>query len=78
MEFVTRLYFLAQYFPEKMGQAVDRQRAEAQAHIGRLQKACANLPPEQIYNRMSLDLRLQQLTTVLEWLDDCQKDFQRV
>jgi DNA-binding PadR family transcriptional regulator len=75
MEFVTRLYFLGKYFPEKMELAFERQRIETEAHIQRLQKARAALPANQIYNRMSLDLRIQQLRTVLEWLDESQKTF---
>jgi DNA-binding PadR family transcriptional regulator len=75
MEFVTRLYFLGQYFPEKLIQAFDLQREEAKTHIQRLEKVCAALPAEQVYNRMSLDLRLKQLDTTLAWLDECQKSF---
>jgi len=78
MEFVTRLYFLCLYMPEKLAQAFDRQRIEAETHIQRLVAMRAGLSDEQIYNRMSLDLRLKQLKTVLEWLDDYQKGFQQV
>jgi DNA-binding PadR family transcriptional regulator len=76
MEFVTRLYFLHMYMPEKLMQAFERQRAEAEKHIHRLEKTRAELPNEQIYNRMSLDMRLEQLKTTLGWLDDCQLLFQ--
>jgi DNA-binding PadR family transcriptional regulator len=75
MEFVTRLYFLEQYQPEKLAQTFDRQRIEAWNHIQRLEKTRAELPAGQIFNRMSLDLRLAQLKTVLEWLDEYQKFF---
>ncbi len=77
MEFVSRLYFLEQYFPEKLPQAFDLQRAETRTHIHRLEKTLTELPKEQIHNRMSLDLRLKQLKIVLGWLDDCQKSLQR-
>jgi DNA-binding PadR family transcriptional regulator len=72
MEFVTRLYFLSMYMPQKLTQAFVTQRAEAEKHIQRLEKMRAELPDEQIYNRMSLELRLEQLKTTLEWLDECQ------
>jgi hypothetical protein len=75
MEFITRLYFMKTYFPEKIAPAIDQQRAEANVHIQRLEKTLAELPDEQIYNRMSLELRLKQLHLVLEWLADCQKNF---
>jgi len=77
MEFVTRLYFLNLYFPEKIAPAFDRQRVEVETHIVRLKKICDELPAEQIYNRMSLKMRVEQLKTVLEWLDECQEPFQQ-
>ncbi len=76
MEFVTRLYFLQMYRPEKLGLAFERQRLEAETHIQRLEKVRADLPAEQIYNRLSLNMRLKQLKLVLEWLEECQADLQ--
>lgn len=75
MEFITRLYFLNMYFPKRISKAFDQQRTEAETHILRLEKALAELSDEQIYNRMSLEMRLKQLKFVLEWLDECQKNF---
>jgi DNA-binding PadR family transcriptional regulator len=75
MEFVTRLYFLNLYFPEKIPQAFEQQRAEAETHIKRLEKTLKDLPEDQIYNQMSLEMRLKQLYLVLDWLEDCQKNF---
>lgn len=76
MEFLTRLYFMSLYFPEKIPPAFDHQRAEAESSIRRLEKTLANLPGDQIYNRMSLEMRLKQLHMVLEWLDECHRHFQ--
>jgi DNA-binding PadR family transcriptional regulator len=78
MEFVTRLYFLNMYFPRKIRQAFERQHAEAEIHIKRLEKTLEGLPEDQIYNRMSLEMRLKQLYLVLDWLDERQGDFQSV
>jgi DNA-binding PadR family transcriptional regulator len=75
MEFITRLYFLNLYFPKKIGRAFDRQRAEVKEHILRLESMLLELPDGQIYNRMSLDMRLKQLKFVLEWLDECRENF---
>jgi len=77
LEFITRLFFLNQYHPEKIAYAFDQQRSEVEAHIQRLEDVHKHLPDDQIYNRMSLDMRLKQLNAVLEWLDECQKYFQR-
>jgi len=76
MEFVTRLYFLHIYMPEKLTDAFERQRMEAKSHISRLEKLRTELPREQIYNIISLDLRLKQLNTVLDWLEEYQGQFQ--
>ncbi len=65
------------YMPEKLTQAFDQQRTEATIHLRRLESTCAELPGEQIYNRMSLEIRLRQLKAVLEWLDECQGSFQQ-
>ena len=73
MEFVTRLYFLGLYMPEKLAAAFARQTADAEFHIRRLEETRAGLPPEQIHNRISLNLRISQLQAVLQWLDDCQR-----
>jgi DNA-binding PadR family transcriptional regulator len=78
MEFLTRLYFMDLHFPEKIAHAFDQQRGEAEGHIQRLEKTLSGLSNDQVYNRMSLDMRLKQLRLVLEWLDECQKHFQSV
>jgi DNA-binding PadR family transcriptional regulator len=75
MEFITRLYFMNMYFPNKLAQAFDLQRAEAETHIQRLENMLTELPGDQIYNRMSLEMRIKQLKFVLEWLDECEKNF---
>jgi DNA-binding PadR family transcriptional regulator len=77
MEFITRLYFLSMYFPKKISPAFKQQRAEAGTHIRRLEKSLAALPADQIYNRMSLGMRLRQLRDVLAWLDECQAEIQK-
>jgi DNA-binding PadR family transcriptional regulator len=77
LEFITRLYFLSRYMPERLSPAFARQKAEARKHIERLESSLAQAPESQVYARMSLDMRLRQLRTSLEWLDDSQKLFQR-
>ena len=69
MEFVTRLYFLGRYFPEQLPSAFEVQRTEIKMSISRLEALRDELPEDQLHNRMSLDLRLRQLKTALEWLD---------
>lgn len=75
LEFITRLYFTKMYFPEKLSQVFERQRQETRAQIQRLETTCSNLPGGQIYNLMSIDLRLKQLQGVVEWMEKFEKDF---
>jgi DNA-binding PadR family transcriptional regulator len=77
MEFVTRLYFLSLYFPENIPHAFEQQRAEAEKHTARLKKMCDELPDGQIFNHVSLKMRIEQLKTVLNWLNECQENFQQ-
>jgi len=77
MEFTTRLYFMKMYFPRKILHSFDQQRVEAKTHIQRLEKTLEELPDDQVYNRMSVEMRLKQLNLVLEWLDDSQKYFEK-
>ena len=74
MEFVTRLYFLHQYMPDNIPQAFEKQRQEVTNNLRRLENKCTELPKEQIYNRLSLEMRMRELKTVLEWLEDYQAD----
>jgi DNA-binding PadR family transcriptional regulator len=78
MEFVTRLYFMKMYFPKKIPQTFEQQRTEANTHIKRLEKTLNGLPEDQIYNRMSLEMRLKQLYVALAWLDECEEIFQGI
>lgn len=75
MEFLTRLYFTRQYAPKNTGALFSAQETETKKHIRRLEEILESLPAEQIFNRMSLDMRLRQLKSVLEWLADCHQAF---
>jgi DNA-binding PadR family transcriptional regulator len=73
MGFITRLYFLNRYFPQKVTAAFDRQMAEVEFHIKRLEKIIVDLPASQFYNYMSVEMRVRQLRAVLDWLDKNRK-----
>jgi DNA-binding PadR family transcriptional regulator len=71
VEFTTRLYFAAQESQARAEALIDAQVAETQAGLGRLQSLLSELPPDQVYNRLGLELRLSQLAAVLGWLECC-------
>jgi len=68
LEFLTRLYFTRLYKSEDMAQIYKTQTAEVKSALTRLQALLQDLPPEQLFNRLSLDLRLQQLQLIQNWM----------
>jgi DNA-binding PadR family transcriptional regulator len=75
LEFLTRLYFSNLYTPENTAQIYASQAAEIKNSIQRLEDMLAHLPPEQIYNRLSLDLRLRQMKLTQEWVAEIKAKF---
>ena len=70
LEFLTRLYFARIYKPEKIGQIFEAQCNGIKSAIERLETLLANLPPEQQFNQLSLDLRLRQMKLIQGWMSD--------
>ena len=75
LEFLTRLYFAHQYDPGQTARIYAKQWAEIRSSIERLESLLAHLPPDQTYNRLSLDLRLRQLRVIQDWMRDIQAQF---
>ena len=75
LEFLTRLYFSNLYTPENTSQIYKTQYAEIQNSIQRLEDLLAHLPPEQTFNRLSLDLRLRQMKLIQEWMTEIKIQF---
>lgn len=75
LEFLTRLYFANLYRPEIISQIYQSQLNEINAKIEQLETLIEHLPPEQIYNRLSLDLRLQQMKLVETWMSEIRTQF---
>lgn len=77
MEFLTRLYFTDRSEPANIEQIFNAQYTETEKQIERLTNTLQNLPSEQIFNQMSLEMRVRQLKLVLNWLEDCRTSFNR-
>lgn len=75
LEFLTRLYFANLYRPEIISQIYQSQLNEINAKIEQLETLIEHLPPEQIYNRLSLDLRLQQMKLIETWMSEIRTQF---
>ncbi|HEX9617843.1 MAG TPA: PadR family transcriptional regulator [Anaerolineales bacterium] len=71
VEFITRLYFASQVGPEAANALIDSQVEETRKGLARLQKMFADLPSEQAFNRLGLELRIKQLSSILDWLEEC-------
>jgi DNA-binding PadR family transcriptional regulator len=75
LEFITRLYFYALYYPNKIDTAIREQVAEVSLGLNQLEAMRVELPEDQRYNRLSLDLRIRLLESVLNWLNVCREEF---
>jgi DNA-binding PadR family transcriptional regulator len=73
LEFITRLYFAQKLNPELIQTMIEDESADINAALTRLEMARAAIPPEQPFNRLSLDLRIRQLHSVRDWLIECRK-----
>jgi DNA-binding PadR family transcriptional regulator len=76
LEFITRLYFAHRLFPERLLPMLEAQAAEVQKALTRLEASLAVLPQGQKFNFLGLQLRIQQLKSILIWLVECRKVFQ--
>lgn len=71
VEFITRLYFAQALDQALIGPLIDSQIDAVQANLARLRYTLARLPVEDPFNRLGLDLRVRQLTSILDWLAEC-------
>jgi DNA-binding PadR family transcriptional regulator len=71
LELLTRLYFARLAGPQQAHRLVDMQIAETRQGLERLRALLAGIPGDQLINRLSLELRIRQLESILEWLQSC-------
>lgn len=73
LEFLARLYFSQQ---RGLGQAralIAQQRMALQDTTTQFKHALADLPPDNVFARLALELRHAQATAILVWLDSCER-----
>ena len=71
VEFISRLYFMQLYYPEKVSQMIQTQVIVVVQGLTQLEEASKKIPAEQTFNRLALELRIKLLTSVIDWLNDC-------
>jgi PadR family transcriptional regulator, regulatory protein AphA len=75
LEFLTRLYFAQLHRPESIEQIYKTQSEGIESTITRLESLIEHLPPKQVFNRLSLDLRLQQMRLIQNWMAEIRTQF---
>jgi DNA-binding PadR family transcriptional regulator len=71
VEFISRLYFMQLYYPQKVPQMIKTQADVVADGLNRLEENLRNLPANQAFNRLALELRIKLLISVIDWLNDC-------
>ena len=71
VEFVTRLYFAAALDPARVGPLIDAQLDDVRLSLARLEQLLAEIPVEQPFNRLGVELRVRQLASICDWLAGC-------
>jgi DNA-binding PadR family transcriptional regulator len=78
VEFITRLYFASARSREQALHMIDGQTIVLRQGLERLQSAEQAHPPEQIFNHLGLEFRLQQLQAALGWMQSCADTIRRL
>lgn len=71
VDFITRLYFATLLHPEMAPGMVQAEMKAAHAVLHDLQTGLAAVPAGQRFNRLALELRIRQLSAVIDWLANC-------
>jgi DNA-binding PadR family transcriptional regulator len=75
VEFISRLYFMQLYYPQKVAQMIEIQSDVVDEGLRRLEDNLRNLPVNQQINQLALQLRINLLRSVNEWLQECGEAF---
>jgi PadR family transcriptional regulator AphA len=71
VEFLTRLYFASRRGRSNADSLIGSQVKEIRKGLSRLTGLLEELPAEQVFNRLGLELRITQLSSILDWLERC-------
>ena len=68
LDFMSRLYFLYQRNPQTAQAAASEQAKVIEAHLKELTQRQTALDPQMQFNRLGAEMRIRQLTSLLDWL----------
>ena len=71
VEFLTRLFFAGRMGLETCARLLQEQAGAIRADLERMQARVEAIPPDQAFNHLGLELRLNHLESTLEWLESC-------
>jgi DNA-binding PadR family transcriptional regulator len=72
VELLTRLFFASQLNDDICSRLIQEQAVSTANDIEALNRRLINVPPHQAINRLGLDLRIHQLSVMLDWLTSCE------
>jgi PadR family transcriptional regulator, regulatory protein AphA len=75
VEFITRLFFASNLDEDLCSRLIQEQADTIRSHLEELDERLRAIPPNQIFNRMGLDLRIGQLLSVLAWMENVMRYF---
>jgi PadR family transcriptional regulator, regulatory protein AphA len=69
LEFISRLFFASAQGKDMLDSVIREQMAAVSRELGNHERLYASLDKGQVFNRLSLDLRVRQLKASLDWLN---------
>jgi len=75
LDFLTRLYFSRRLAPNRTSRIYAAQAQQVTETLRRLRALLAKMPESQVFNRMSLDLRVRQMELIRVWLREIRGRF---
>ena len=76
IDFLTRLYFSRNQDQKIASTMIADQIHSIEYDLEKLKQTLEDIPARKILNRLSLQLRIQQLQTCVAWLDECHTGFE--
>ncbi len=75
VEFITRLFFAAHLSASLPNRIIQEQAETIRTSLKDLRMRFDLLPMDQLFNRLGLDLRIRQLETTLNWIENTSSFF---